>query len=95
MGARVAKDSTRAHGGSQRLNCQPENLQGTDLSPLHMCCSCMASCGTPGRGSGVWVGGVGWCRGAISDSVACSGDFPPAGLTLSALIRELCRLAAT
>ena len=40
---------TRAHRDSQSLSHQPESMHGTDLSPLHICNSCVAwfSYGTP------------------------------------------------
>jgi hypothetical protein len=95
-GAREVKDTeenpqnqrTWTHRGSQRLNCQPESLRGTDLGPLLMCNSCVAwsSCGTSTSRSG-----------AVSDSLACFWDpFPLTGSPYSASIEEDApRLTAT
>lgn len=44
---------TWALGGSQGLNCQPGSLKETELGPLHMCDSSVASssCWTPNNGN--------------------------------------------
>lgn len=52
-----------AHGGSQRLSHQPENLHGTDLGPLLMCYSWVIGLLVELPAEGV---------GAISGPVACS-----------------------